>query len=482
MNISNMKCKVLIAGALLLGSTLAAQTTVPEWQAGVDNVKSLVATDTKQAMTAAQDLVKGKNKKNVDLILAVSKVFLDAGKLDEAEDMVERARKADNKDPRVSICAGDIALAREDVGRACALYEQAIYYDNKCVEAYLKYANAYRGASPSLAIAKLKELKEIMPDCVDADKALAGIYYGNRQFGAAAEAYATFIDTPAATETDILNYAFALFLNHDFEKSLEVALKGIAQNSRHAAFNRLAMYNNTDLKRYAEAEQAADAFFNETDNAEFSYLDYRYYGALQSALKNYDKAIEAYSMALEKDSTQNDLYREISDAYESESKYTEAIAAYQKYVDHLDPEQKTLENTFQFGRLYYYECASQDTIAVTPEMRAMAYQKADSIFGVVAEMAPELHIGNFWRARVNSVMDPETTEGLAKPYYEKVVEMLEAKDPAQRSKSAMVESYSYLGYYYLLQSEYETSKEYWNKILAIDPENAVAKRALEGIK
>ena len=42
--------------------------------------------------------------------------------------------------------------------------------------------------------------------------------------------------------------------------------------------------------------------------------------------------------------------------------------------------------------------------------------------------------------------------------------------------------YSYLGYYYLLKSDYPTSKEFWNKILAIDPTNATAKKALEGIK
>ena len=51
----------------------------------------------------------------------------------------------------------------------------------------------------------------------------------------------------------------------------------------------------------------------------------------------------------------------------------------------------------------------------------------------------------------------------------------------------------YLGYYYLLAIENPALKaeakankdksiEYWNKILAIDPANATAKRALDGIK
>ena len=32
---------------------------------------------------------------------------------------------------------------------------------------------------------------------------------------------------PVATEEDLVKYAFALFLNHDFEKSLEVANMGL---------------------------------------------------------------------------------------------------------------------------------------------------------------------------------------------------------------------------------------------------------------
>ena len=111
-----------------------------------------------------------------------------------------------------------LPLAQKDVGRACQLYEQAIYFNPDCKEAYLKYARAYRSASPSQAIDKLQQLKALAPRLLEADKELAGVYYATNRFGKAAETYAKFIDTPVATEDDILKYAFALFLNHDFEK------------------------------------------------------------------------------------------------------------------------------------------------------------------------------------------------------------------------------------------------------------------------
>lgn len=52
---------------------------------------------------------------------------------------------------------------------------------------------------------------------------------------------------------------------------------------------------------------------------------------------------------------------------------------------------------------------------------------ADSTFHAIAEAAPDSYLGNFWRARANSALDPETTQGLAKPFYEEVAALLESK-------------------------------------------------------
>lgn len=481
---------VLCMGAVLFSGMLTAQTPASEWQAGIDKVKGLIKTNPAQASLEIGELLKGKNKKNVDLVISVARAYMEAGALTEADKYLEVARKVNNKDPKVSVLEGDIALARKDAGKACQLYEQAIYFDSKCKEAYLKYAQAYKSASPSQALEKLQELKAIAPDYLEADKELAEVYYASNRFGEAVKSYAKFIDTPIATENDMLRYAFALFLNHDFEKSLEVVQKGLQKNARHAAFNRLAMYNYTDLKRYEDAERAADAFFKASDNADYSYLDYRYHGALLSALKKYDQAVVEYGKALEKDNTQIDVWREISDAYEQNNDYTKAIDAYKKYYNALNQEKKTPEALFQLGRLYYGKGTSQAASTVQPASseatslsadHKAALQAADSVFALVAEQAPGSYLGDMWRARTNSAMDPETTEGLAKPYYEKVTGELLAKNDSKYN-SALIECYSYLGYYYLLKSDYPTSKEFWNKILAIDPANATAKKALDGIK
>ena len=81
---------------------------------------------------------------------------------------------------------------------------------------------------------------------------------------------------------------------------------------------------------------------------------------------------------------------------------------------------------------------------------------------------------------MNSSLDPETTKGLAKPFYEQTATLIEGKaDP--RYNSVLIECYSYLGYYSLLQKDNELSLTYWNKILVIDPTNATATKAIAGI-
>ncbi len=289
-----------------------------------------------------------------------------------------------------------------------------------------------------------------------------------------------------------MKYAFALFLNHDFAKSIEVTDMGLKKNPRHAALNRLAMYNYTDLKRFEEAMKAADLFFNACDRADYSYLDYMYYGHLLENLEKYDEAVAQYEKALTLDPSKTDLYQNISTACEQKNDYKKAISAYQRYYASLGKEEQTPDLQFQLGRLYYGAGTQPDSLVITPDERKQALAAADSVFQTIAAAAPDNYLGNFWRARANSALDPETTQGLAKPFYEEVTALLESKNDS-RYHAALIECYSYLGYYYLLAIEdpaqkaqavanRDKSKEYWSKILALDPDNATAQKALNGIR
>ena len=120
-------------------------------------------------------------------------------------------------------------------------------------------------------------------------------------------------------------------------------------------------------------------------------------------------------------------------------------------------------------------------MAEADSMKMLEYAKvADSLFAYVAEKVPDNYLGTFWRARTNALLDPETTQGLSKPYYEAAIALLEG-DPAKNGRM-LIEAYRYLGYYYYIREDAPESIKYWEKILEIDPNHEMAKSALQALK
>jgi len=95
-------------------------------------------------------------------------------------------------------------------------------------------------------------------------------------------------------------------------------------------------------------------------------------------------------------------------------------------------------------------------------------------------MSGDFEPAYLFRARVYSNLDPDTKEGLAKPFYDKLIEKASA-DSVKYSKD-ILEAYNYFGYYYLVNKKYCESLEYWDKILGIDPSNENANSAIKDLK
>ena len=111
--------------------------------------------------------------------------------------------------------------------------------------------------------------------------------------------------------------------------------------------------------------------------------------------------------------------------------------------------------------------------------------KADAVYADLAnkfENAAEY--STFMRARLNTQLDPDSKQGLAKPYYEKLIELIAPRDNKDATERArIIESYRYMiAYYFIVQDDKETAKNYAQKLIDIDPENDIAKQVLEATK
>ena len=135
--------------------------------------------DKEQAEKVAEkyfkEALKGKNKKDAGLNLAIAKAYYETGTPGYEEDM-KKSYKADKKFPDYFMFEGDVLVNQQQYGDACGRYENAIYFDPNCIEAYVKYSHIYFDINPTLAIQKLEELQTIAPNSAIAQREMAEAY------------------------------------------------------------------------------------------------------------------------------------------------------------------------------------------------------------------------------------------------------------------------------------------------------------------
>ena len=281
--------KYLLAGALMIGfsAPLVAQEAQSQIEAITKVIKSKPA-DLEDQLKA----VYKKNKKKADVLVGIGKAFFETNDTANARVYVEYALKADRKYAPAYILLGDLEVANEDGGKAATQYNQAIYFDPKNPEAYYKYASVYRKISPDGAIQKLEELRTQRPD-IAVDAHIGHLYYSANEFDNAIKSFAK-AGVNNLSDRDLTEYAMALYFTQKYEKSIEIVKQGLTKAPRDAAYNRLALFNYTELKDYANALVYANKLFNESDDPKFSYLDYVYYGNALNGAKQGAQAIEMY--------------------------------------------------------------------------------------------------------------------------------------------------------------------------------------------
>ena len=466
--------KYLVIGAVLAGfsTTGMAQDGTKADVAAVKNIINSKAADLNDQMKAFYK----KNKKNAENLVEFGRAFYEAKDTANAHVYADHALKADKKYAPAYILLGDIAALAEDGGGAAAQYEQAIYFDPKNADAYRKYASVYRKISPAGAVAKLEQLRQQVPD-YPVDALIGHINYISNRFGEAIEAYDK-VPQAKLEKMDIIESAFSAYLTQKYDKGIEMAKLGLQKEPRNSTLNRLAMFCNTELKNYPDALVFADKLFNQSDSANISYMDYVYYGNALKGDKQQEKAIEMFKKALEQEFDNKDkragVVKTLSDAYSDMDLYDEAILYYEQYLKEYST--PTATDHAGLPQLHYYKSQK-----LQGEDRIAALQKANQLYEELQKNYPDAEeYATFWRARVNNAMDNDQEGGLAKPFYESLISMIEPKAEKSKSDTARLkESYLYLiSYLARVQNDMNAAKEVATKLAAIDPENEVAKQVL----
>ncbi|MDR1342834.1 MAG: hypothetical protein LBK18_06225 [Prevotellaceae bacterium] len=473
---------------------LAANPEYPLNRVGL--AKFLLKADQKVGIKALTDISKEKaSKKNVEVLIAIAKVYYDAGIPAMYEKALGSAEKAGKNSPLVPMLRGDILKSKDNVGGAAGEYEQAINLNANYLVPYIKAAQIYADINPSFAIERLTTVMEIDSTYPLTDRYMARAFYNVGHYARAIAIHEKSFNINVSSVGELTDYAAALFFSQRYDEAATLIDKGLQRDALNFVLNRLRMYSALETQDYANGLSIAEKFFSlPTENNKYIPRDYTTYGDFLVFNKLVDKAKEQYAKAIEASPEKLELYKKIGDQLNKAGYPGVGADYYDMHIEAMEGQADT-KDYYTMGT-YLYKAATtimRDTTvdSLYAVNKASEYLvKADTTFGVITARIPDNTLGFLYRSRVNASLDPETSKGLAKPHYEALLGLILLKEnPEQTYRRELLEIYQYLSYYYYLQFDANGKDEdkaqviaYCTKILEINPNNAIAKQLVEHIE
>ncbi|HCY77531.1 MAG TPA: hypothetical protein DHV28_16570 [Ignavibacteriales bacterium] len=448
------------------------------------------------------------NPKSIDALLSLSKVSLLKGNGTEAIINSDEVLKIDNRNPEALTLKAKVYTLINKNNEAITLLNDAINNDST-------YAPAFNE--------------------------LAELYANLKDYSKAAEYYAKYIQASEITLEKQKRYASILYINKEYSKAISILEDVIKIDNNSASSMRIIAYSYLRQENAEKSKYYFEKLFD-IKSTEILPTDYENYAELLSKTGNDAQAIDYLKKVVDMDSSRKDILAKMSVLYFKNKNWDGVITSLnrkenltaQEYFDlskayifkgdgnitnalqilggKIKLEVEQIDKTRQL--LLYYQrdldLAKNDTQKImeakTKTIQGVEsllkqnqksdwnkvkdswadlitttigteYASADTCLNTLILKTPNLAVTYIWQARVKANFDPESENGLAKPFYEKFIEL--AKDEQDKFKKELIESYSYLGYYYYLQKDNQKSKGYWQEVLSIEPDN---KQATEVIK
>jgi len=293
------------------------------------------------------------------------------------------------------------------------------------------------------------------------------------------------IDDSRAYMNRLAGYSYYEKENPDYEKALsymetlfkKVNPDNILQKDHHYMARILIKKNQnysknidelTTLKTQLEREKsrlaAATAANKPKYTASVDELTKKVSGletSVAAASREIDRAFVEYNKAFNfkrtdpnapMTSQERGILSEMASGYYTNRKYDLAAKTWAKLID--PAKENNLADYMQIGRAYYL---------------GEKYKSADSLFGEIIKKTPDYLPAYVYTARTYSRMDPDTKLGLAKPKFEKLLSI--ASKDSVKNESEIMEAMRYLGFYNMENGNYTAAKEFYNRMINLNPQN-----------
>jgi tetratricopeptide (TPR) repeat protein len=430
----------------------------------MDAELKLQAGDSTAASVIFEDVLKETKQKDPDILVAIVKASLHTNSPDYENllYLLEKAEKRDKKNPEIFCLRGDIYRRLNRGGEAVKAYQEATEKDPSFAEAAYKIGKIY------LTQNNPDSYLQYFQKSVASDPAYAPAYYELyyyyyfRDVNKAREYLDKYIaNTDASTENDYM-LTDLLYASSKSQEAIEKAKSILNKETNNAQprLYKLIAYSYDALGDSAKALEYLNQYFQKEADTNYVARDFALRAKLLDKFGSRDSAVISDLETALKIDTLN----------KNKLEYASRLAELNKKIGNKSDEARYLGLTYQLKDnpsnldLYYWGMAHYS---------AGEYQKADSVFAEYTTKYPEHIQGFYWRAKSNALMDSTMENGLAIPYYQKVIEM--ASSDSLKNKSLLIQSYGYLGAYEAnVKKDFVSALAHFEKILELDADNADA--------
>jgi tetratricopeptide (TPR) repeat protein len=425
--------------------------------------------------------------------------------------LIREAIRIDSKNKDIYLIAGDIYNLKNDGTNSIKYYNLAQEYDPKSPTANMKIGSIYARANAlEAAIPCFQQAITLNANYAPAYRELGALYAKARRYELSKQNFAKYLDLTKGNIPAKIAYVKSLYFAGEWDEVIKNVEEIFAVDKSKAYMNRLAGYSCFEKKDWNKALGFMETLFKTVSPDLIIQRDYlylarilllrnpnykslarendrlepllekeknRYTAAATAAEKakikpNLDtlvnqnaridkqiaaadveinKAFEEYSKALTSNPEDKTLLTEIAQAYYNFLRYDQAAKTYAKVLALSKGEPK---DYMQLARWYY-----------TSEK----YKSADSVCNIVLNLDPKFFEAYLFIARSNSKMEADPKTGLAKPKFEDVI--AKAGNDSIKYAPFMMEAFNYLSYHYLQNDNFDKAKEYFNRMINLDPNN-----------
>jgi tetratricopeptide (TPR) repeat protein len=416
---------------------------------------------------AAIDDTKGKNT-DVLSNIAEMHIMQPNGDAAYALQLLEKALKRDKRNAYFFLLQGNAYRKSGNSSQAFQAYTRAIEEDKKLAEAHYQLGDIFVSQNnPGVYL-------EHFQHAIEADNNYAPAYYMlyrhyvNADPAKAMQYFKQYADRSEKTVQHDYAYTDLLYLTKDYSGAVTQANDLVRREGDNVQprLYKLIAYSYQEMKDSVQATSYMQQYFSKEADSNFLVRDFEMMGSLYERQGGMtDSAIYYYQRALpvaKDSSTLYEIYEKLAKLAKSKNDYEKEAYWLEQYYN--GNEKATNVNLFNWGLALY---------------RSKKYRESDSVFGLYVNKYPDQGFGYYWRARSNAALDEEMKQGLAVPYYGKLIEMLnrDSLSLSSTDKKWLIEAYGYLAAYETnTEGDYAEAITYFDRLLEIDPENENAKK------